>query len=240
MGEWIWFRGRVSWRGHGLRQYLWDTRLARTTCRACTLGTGQILLRTWRWVWAAGTWEDRGWRATAPAGTIAGAVWAVGHYPTFAPSGILLAWLIAAGVLAPREVWMLPPEAGVEDAEPEPSEDAVEDPRVALLDLLDEVTRGRNGVHLEALAKHPALALPQAQLRPLLQAHGLPVVRSLSVDGVAGRSGVRRADVEALLKPLPQRAPEPPSEPTLSQVDLRKSQPVSAPLDPALSVVTAD
>jgi hypothetical protein len=61
-------------------------------------------------------------------------------------------------------------------------------------------------VHLAEL--YPAMRqLPgqqdrdDAALRTALRTLGIPVVRSLRIGGVAGRSGVRRADVAALLSP---------------------------------------
>lgn len=239
----VWRRHRFSWRGHRLGTYLWDARVGRTACRACALGTGQILRRTWRWVMAKP--GERLWRAGTSGAVVGGGVWAVAHYPAVAPSGLMLAWLVAAGVLAPRDAWRLPPESppaatDPDDAEEKPNEASIADPRAALLDLLDRATRGRNGVHLQELAEHPKLAgLPRPQLARALEAHGVPVTRSLSVDGVAGRSGVRRADVEALLAALPQETGTPAHDPTLSRVDLRKSQPLSPDSQPTLAAVSA-
>lgn len=76
--------------------------------------------------------------------------------------------------------------------------------RAALLAWLDLATRGRSGIHLAELyarlRQHPALAhLADPELRACLAHYGVPVRRSLRVDGVAGRTGVHRADIEALL-----------------------------------------
>lgn len=236
-----WRRHRFTWRGHRLRTYLWDARVARTVCRACWQGSGEILARTWRWVRAAPD-GDRLLRLAAPAGALAGAGWLAARFPGVAYDGLVLAWLIAAAVLAPRDAWTLPPEPVAEEPVAEPDEPLAEvgpeDPRGALLYLLDRVTRGRNGVHLDELAKHAEVGLPQAELRPLLEAHQVPITRSLSVAGVAGRSGVRRADVEALLAALPQEGPAATLSPTLARVDLRKSQPLSPVLSPTLAAVS--
>lgn len=105
--------------------------------------------------------------------------------------------------------------------------------RAALLAHLDTVTAGRNGIHLRqlyaGLRERPALAhLTDPQLRTMLDHYQVPVVRSLSVDGVDGRTGIRRADVEALLSPSESS----PSRPTETAPDQQESGPLSVPLSP--------
>lgn len=238
----VWRRPRVTLRGQRLQQYVWDTGVVGVACRACWKGSGEILHRTWRWLVAAPS-GDRLLRLAVPAGALSGAGWTVRHFPAVAPTVLVVTWLVAAGILAPAGAWDMPAvepvEEGDEPAVEEPGEASPAGPRAALLDVLDRVTRGRNGVHLEELAEHPELGLTRADIRPLLDTHQVPVTRSLSVDGVAGRSGVRRADVEALLKALPQKAPAAPLAPTLAPVDLRKSQPLSTALTPALATAGA-
>lgn len=244
MGRWIvWRMPRITLRGHRLGTYLWDARVARVTCRACLLGTSEILRRTWQWVVAKP--GDRLWRAGVSAAVAVGVVVVAVQYPEWAPAGEAAAWLLTAGTLAPRQAWAPLTAPAPTDTEPDaadecPDEPLEIDPRAALLNLLDRVTRGRNGVHLQELAEHPELTgLPRPQLAPLLEAHGVPVTRSLSVDGVAGRSGVRRADIEALLVALPQETNGTATDPTLNRVDLRKSLPLSPDSQPTLAAVSA-
>lgn len=80
--------------------------------------------------------------------------------------------------------------------------------RAVLLTWLEDVTRGRSGIHLAELytrLRHrPALThLTDAQLRACLDHYAIPVRRSIRVDGVAGRTGIHRTDIETLLAPPP-------------------------------------
>jgi len=220
-----------------LTPYLWDPHLARTLCTACLQGSGRIIALTWQWCRAAAP-GDRLLRAGAPVGAIAGAGWAAAQQPLNATVGIIAAWLAAAAWLTPRAVWAAPapevPEPPLEEA-PELSEDDLHEwDRLALLVLLEEATRGRNGVHLgelhQPVSAHPRFAgLPRAHMGALLEGFGVPVQRTLSVDGVEGRSGVRRADVETLLLALPREDPDTHSQPSESGDDQQFSRPLSAP-----------
>lgn len=108
-----------------------------------------------------------------------------------------LLWLAAAawGIAA----WRTHRGEQVHDQEP-----THEEHRAVFLAWLDELTGGRNGIHLaelyERMRERPAAAhFDDAQLRQILTTYEVPVRRTLRVDGVAGRSGVARHDIEALL-----------------------------------------
>jgi hypothetical protein len=228
-----------------LRPYLWNKHLTRALCRACTEGSLVILARTWAWVRAAAP-GDRWIRALAPAGTLVGSIYALRAEPRAAAVGIVAAWAVAAAALAPREAWTGRP-GPTEEEPPMPAgptgAELLERDRRALLRLLDEATVRRNGIHLaelyELTSQHPLFgAVPRAQLGALLAGLGVPVTRALSVDGVSGRTGVRRADVASLLL-LPSPSPgDADSRDTESTPDQHESQPLSdgsrSPLGTAL------
>ncbi|MEC3995013.1 hypothetical protein VSR01_16330 [Actinacidiphila sp. DG2A-62] len=122
-----------------------------------------------------------------------------------------------------------PPAESADDASEPDGEDLVERDRAALLDLLEKVTRGRNGVHLDELflhtSRHPYFAtVPRPQLGALLRAFGVAVPRSLTVGGISGRTGVRRADVLALLPTVAKASPDPLSLPLSTPSDLLESR----------------
>jgi hypothetical protein len=111
--------------------------------------------------------------------------------------------------------------------------------RMTLLGILDRATVRRNGVHLgelhQHLTAHPRFAaLQRVHVGALLEGFGVPVQRTLSVDGIEGRSGVRRDDVTALVLALPQKGQAPPSQPSESGSDQQESQPLSDRSQPAL------
>jgi hypothetical protein len=121
-----------------------------------------------------------------------------------------------------------PPVEPANDASEPGGEDLVERDRAALLDLLERVTRGRNGVHLDELflhtSRHPYFAtVPRPQLGALVRGLGVPAPRSITVGGISGRTGVRRADVLALLPTVAKASPGPLSLPLSGPPDLRKS-----------------
>jgi hypothetical protein len=217
-----------------LRPFLWDARIATCLHRACRDGSITILARTWRWVRAAAP-GDRWIRALVPGGVLAGVVYALRTEPRAAAAGIVVAWLVAAAILAPREVWT-PPGKGTQEAPQaaaQPSTaDLIERDRRALLQLLDEATAQRNGVHLaelyELTSAHPLFAaVPRANLGALLAAFGVPVTRALSVDGISGRTGVRRADVVAFALPPSPAPAQADSLHTESAPDQHESQALS-------------
>ena len=140
---------------------------------------------------------------------------------------LIAAWWVAPGP-APKVLEQKP----LEESKGLPEEDLLERDRITLLVLLEEVTRHRNGVHLGELyrkvAAHPLFAgLPRVYMGALLEAVAVPVQRTLSVDGIEGRSGVRRADVEALVLALPRKGQASPSQPSESGSDQQESQPPS-------------
>jgi hypothetical protein len=139
------------------------------------------------------------------------AVWAVGFYGGLVTAGIILGWLAAVLLFTPKE-YLDRATARIErrtartpdETQPEPDDDAPADPRHALARWLLDTIGKRPGIHLREL--YPAMReLPgqegrtDAELRALLRAFDVPVHRSLRLGRVAGRSGVRRGDVEALL-----------------------------------------
>lgn len=93
--------------------------------------------------------------------------------------------------------------------------------RAGLLAVLAEILADRSGIHLlnlgEQMRDWPAYAeLDGKQLRALLTRHGVPVHQSVTADGVRGRSGIKRVDIEALLTPPPlPAAPRAEEEPAV-------------------------
>jgi hypothetical protein len=132
-------------------------------------------------------------------------------------------------------VWSAPDKSS-EEAPAEPpgpsAEQLVERDRRALLALLDVATVGRNGVHLDELyertSAHPLFeGVPRENLTAFLAAFGVPITRTLSVDGVGGRTGVRRADVHLLLLAASPDPAGTDSRGTESGSDQEDSQPLS-------------
>lgn len=152
-------------------------------------------------------------------------------------AGVAGAWVIAAWMHAPPPPATEHPPGETAEAPPEGAQEPpLIDDRAAFLEWLADLIGTANGVHLdplwEALSEEPGCALPRAHLGPLLDRLQVPVQRTVSVAGVAGRSGVRRADVQAALTALPQERQEALSETAETAVDLRKSHPLSAPSQP--------
>ncbi|MEU9793814.1 hypothetical protein AB0E27_24835 [Streptomyces sparsogenes] len=87
--------------------------------------------------------------------------------------------------------------------------------RRRLVEAVLELIGDRPGIHLAEL--YPGLLaspwgahLDETRLREQLQQAGLVITRSMRVDGVEGRSGIRRTDAEAALRALsPSPAPNP-------------------------------
>lgn len=87
--------------------------------------------------------------------------------------------------------------------------------RSDLLRWLQNAIGNRNGIHLDELhqrlSAEPGFAtLERAHLTPLLDRQDIPYHRAISVDGIAGRTGVKRADLQALLKDSPTGDPQTP------------------------------
>jgi hypothetical protein len=180
-----------AWLGTEIRPVLAFTGAGRA------LADGSLILV--RYGWAALSDRLTGWERLGALG-FGGYVTVYGcaHVPDvaeFAVPGAVVAWCVAA--------WCVAPQAA---AEPEPSAeaDALADGFVVwLIGLMED----RPGIHLRDL--YPAMRkLPghenrdDAELRAALRTLGIPVTRSLRIGSVAGRSGVARADLEALPSPV--------------------------------------
>jgi hypothetical protein len=177
---------------------------------ACRLWSGSGVVAR-RAAGGAAAWVARGRRADirglravlgslVRAGVLLGGAYAAVRTVRAAPAVL---WPLSGVwcVLAYRAGAAPPPPAGPAAGGPQGPEG---EPREAFARWLLTTIGDRRGVHLVEL--YPAMrALPgqqdrgDAALRAALRALGVPVVRSLRVGGVAGRSGVRRADVAGLL-----------------------------------------
>lgn len=172
----------------------------------------------WAGISGPGRWlTARGWPGAAWA-LYAGSAWAPGFYGGWVAIGVAAGWLVAVLVFMPRSIkdraaalvegWSNPRITVPEEPPPVVEGGALADPHTVLVRWLDDLTRGRSGVHLDelhqALTQHPELAtLKRPEMRAWLDRHHITVDRTLRVGAVAGRSGVSRATVEALLKALP-------------------------------------
>ncbi|MCZ7413061.1 hypothetical protein [Streptomyces sp. WMMC897] len=194
--------------------------------RALATGSGALLARGRAWALEEGHRGRLGGLALGAAVTGK----AVEMWPATS-AAIATAWTIAA--------WMHAPPPGKPEVEPlgedadTPPEPTPADPRTTLLTWLDELTQGRAGIHLHELHEHitarPTTAhLSKADVRALLDRHQIPVQRTLRVGPVAGRSGVSRTAILALLPDPAQDQPETHSPPPESGPELRKSTPLSA------------
>lgn len=176
------------------------------------LGAGSRIAATRAW-----KWSGKGDVQLRRGGILAGLlfiVWATVKAPQGMVSGVLMAWCLIA--------WLHAPEAPQETAQPAPDEDDEKTPveapvrpviedRDALLRWLADAIADRNGIHLDELhqrlSQEPGChTLTRALITPLLDHHQVPVTRSLSVGRVSGRTGVRRADLQALSPTPPQGA----------------------------------
>ncbi|MDX3239385.1 hypothetical protein PV392_27595 [Streptomyces sp. ME03-5709C] len=135
------------------------------------------------------------------------APWAATVLPVLA-----VAWIIAAGILAPAR-----PQPAAAEGEEEPDEEPARDRPDHLLKWLLQVIGDRPGIHLAEL--YPLMREipgqqdhPDPHFRAALRALGIPVQRTLRVGKVAGRSGISRADIEALLSPAESTDVERPVE----------------------------
>ena len=161
---------------------------------ALVAGSGILLRSGWTYLGdRLHGWERYG--AVAFGGYVA--VFACGHAPDvarFAVPAAVVVWCAAA--------WWAAPPAAVE----EPTEAAAPDARDAFVRWLLDQIGDRPGIHLRDL--YPAMrTLPgceghdNARLRAALTTLDIPVHRSLRIGALAGRSGVRRADLLALPSP---------------------------------------
>ncbi|MCX4703886.1 hypothetical protein [Streptomyces sp. NBC_01373] len=183
----------------------------------------------WAGISGPGAWlTARGWPGAAWT-LYVGSAWAVGFYGGWTAAGLAAVWLAAVLAFIPREYkervaariegWNEARGAELDEAAVDTAADTEEhqpaDPRTVLIGWLDDLTRGRSGIHLDelhqTLAAHPQLAgLKRPEMRAWLDRHHITVERTLRVGGVPGRSGVSRRTVEALLRarpPLPESGP---------------------------------
>lgn len=204
---------------------------ARRAADRLASGSAYLAARFGCWL-LPGTLKTAAARIAGSGTTLAGGL-AVAHHTPALMWPAAGAWCVAA--------WRNGRVPAAVDAAAGPEHD---DHRGALLAWLDEATTGRNGIHLTELygrlRERPALAdLTDAQLRAVLAHYGVPVVRSLSVDGVSGRTGVRRADVEQLLGAPAPLSSDAASRPVESGVDQQVSRPLSATSRPVESGLDA-
>lgn len=176
----------------GIRQEIRPILAFRGAGRALGQGSETLV----RLGWAALSDHLHGWErigALAVCGYVT--VYECAHFPAvarFAVPAAIVAWCVAAW-------WIAPPAKA-------PATPAAAEPTGAFVQWLLNLIGDRSGIHLREL--YPAMReLPghedrgDAQLRAALKALGIPVTRSLRVAGVPGRSGVARADLEALPSP---------------------------------------
>jgi hypothetical protein len=172
----------------------------------------------WAGISGPGRWlTARGWPGAAWA-LYAGSAWAPGFYGGWVAIGVAAGWLAAVLAFMPRSIkdratarvegWTKPRTTAPDEPPPAAEGSALADPHTVLVRWLDDLTRGRSGIHLDelhqALTQHPQLAaLKRPEMRAWLDRHHITVDRTLRVGAVAGRSGVSRATVDALLKALP-------------------------------------
>ena len=149
-------------------------------------------------------WERLG--ALAAAGyALTYACWHTPRIAHFAVPFAGLAWCVAALCVSPA--------AEQEQPSGEAARDAAEvliDPHQMYARWLLDTIGNRPGIHLQEL--YPKMrelpgqeGRPDIDLRCALKTFGVPVHRSLRIGRVAGRSGVRREDVQALLHRLEER-----------------------------------
>lgn len=210
------------------------SRLARPADR---LATGSRLLarrvgaRAATWVARARRDDLAGWRAALGCwlrlGLLTFGLYALWRLVRAIPNVL---WLLSAVWLAVS--WRTGKRAGeavpAESSAPAPSGLPAPDARAVLVHWLDRLTRGRSGIHLdelhEALTRHPDLAgLNRPEMRAWLGRHQITVDRTLRVGSVAGRSGVSRATIEALLATLPSLAESGPVDSSIHASDLHDS-----------------
>ncbi|MFB7288997.1 hypothetical protein [Actinacidiphila glaucinigra] len=167
---------------------------------------------------------------------VAGFLWALGVLWWILGLGLPLCALVASYGPMPRP-GKAPASVAQTATQPTVSDETVDPRRDALLAVLATITAGRTGIHLGRVYEQMRLDYPayaeqsDKELRALLVACGVPVHQSLTADGVKGRSGIKRADIEAMLTPTPPPLPAVPlveEEPAHQQVS-SSSFPASEP-----------
>lgn len=109
-----------------------------------------------------------------------------------------------------------PRDEGPQDAPNNPASECKINTRTDLLNWLRDAIADRNGIHLDELhhrlsAEPGFTTLDRTHVTPLLNRHHIPIHRAISVDGIAGRTGVKQGDIKALLKDSPQEDPPTPA-----------------------------
>lgn len=223
-----------------LAPYMWDAGLARGVCRACWQGSGvlaKLILRSlwrgisaargaaWRGKTRADRWESLG--IAALAGTVGavvvvivgGAVVYVAA-PYAGPIGIAagVAWLIAAGIVAPATT-----AAPVERAE-EPGEQPAQPPLDAAMvaELVRRIAAagGWQGAHLDdLLANLPGRS--RGELLAVLAGAKIPVADQLKLTLPGGRQRNRQGvRLSTLPEGLGEAVPAPASPPSHHPAEL--------------------
>jgi hypothetical protein len=207
-----------AFRAPALRPYLPDPRILRTACHACAQGSARIIALTWQWCRTA-PHGDRLLRATAPAGVLVLAVYAVRLEGRAAVAGLAAGWLVGAAILAPRDAWRpsAPPQTT-------PAKDTQAAPKAAdRTPLTAEAAAaavrrvaaagGWQGAHLDDVLAH----LPghsRKELLDVLAEARVPIAEQLKIRLPGGRQrnrqGVRVRDLPAGLGETP---PAPPQDP---------------------------
>ena len=193
--------------------------------RALAVGSYVLARRAWDALGEhLGTWERLGALGFGGYLVVYGCQHAP-HVAEFAVLGTVVAWCVAAW-------WTAAP--AVDAPAPEP---AAIDARAGFAVWLVSLMGEQPGIHLRDL--YPAMRqLPgqegrdNTQLRAALGALGVPVRRSLRLGGVAGRSGVARADVEPLLPSSGEFRGEPDGD-AGQAVDSPGGEPVGEPVESA-------
>jgi len=192
---------------------------------ALRTGSGILVRRGWHLLPDDGTLARLGYVGLGGYVTAYGAAHAGPAAPFVVPAAAL-AWCVAAWTVAP------PAEPSEELADETDTEAQLEAPPGSAQEvfahwLLDTIG-ARSGIHLADL--YPAMrqlagneARTDPELRAALRALRVPVDRTLRVGRVAGRTGVSRTAVEALLNPLSPEAESAPAIALESGPDLRKS-----------------
>lgn len=161
------------------------------------------------------SWSTRRFGAGMTYGVHAVAVWACFFYGGMVAITVIVVFVLAVAGFTPREqidrlvAWIEKHDRGM--VQEEPDGEQPENPREAFARWLLHTIGERPGIHLKEL--YPAMrGLPgqerrtDAELRARLKALGVTVDRSVRIGRVAGRSGVYRHHVEAL---LPSRGERP-------------------------------
>lgn len=190
----------------------------RSTAVALYDGTIAGSSRLWRWA------TEDGWESLKTRGGLVGGGAVITAYSA-ATTPPPVNGVITASAAAAWSIWALinapsPEEKarrGHTNPETEAPAEKLLETREDIIEWLLQVVGERNGIHFDEfhqrLSEKPNFAtLERAQVPLLLDRLEIPYHRAISVDGVAGRTGVKRVDLEALLKGSPTGDPKGPRE----------------------------